>query len=620
MDPKQPLPPKLPAGIQTFEEVRDRQAVYADKTKYFPLLPEEGKAVFCARPRRFGKSLTVSAPDAFFSGRNELFQGLAAREFMNSPGFTPRPVIHLDLSEADDCENRDELKEALMSCLEVNAERHKVSLRGSRCSAAFSNLLKDVSRAASPKIVLLTDECDAPVISLIQRGLTYDPKLVAEQARSFMRSFCTKIKSNDQRLEFVFTTGISKFSRLGVFSPPNSLADISLDSEFAAFMGLTVKELEVYFAPHFNSTAKQLWLNEKELPERIREYYDGFSFDVRTGVCSPFSALLFFRDGEFNSRWMESGSSGFIRKFLRDYKLTAEEFSGLRASRNSAGTPEETGAEPPEGFPCQAGYLPLREGSGGFCTLDCPSFEVRTALPALFMDNLYSSERMAEAAAVELGHYLAAGDVHNMAVIFMRLFSGLSSSDRKEAFSVKIDQNVMTGMALEQAEERPGVSEQNSALSFMESLSLKKSGNFCRSVLQTCLRPVGAGARPEAGKNRGQAHMKVKHKDQDYIIEMKIADYSPAALKPAQAGLTQLRDCDCGGASEKPIFISLAVDLKARNTGACVFVKNGQTSVLDSQDLLQLLGPPTEEADYPRPSGNRIGLIKDQDSPLCQRH
>ncbi|MDR1084615.1 MAG: PD-(D/E)XK nuclease domain-containing protein [Deltaproteobacteria bacterium] len=179
----------------------------------------------------------------------------------------------------------------------------------------------------------------------------------------------------------------------------------------------------------------------------------------------------------------------------------------------------------------------------------------------------------------------------------MSLYSGLSSRDHADAVSVKTDQDVLTGTALEQAEKRRGFSEPNSAGSFLESLSLKKGENFYRSVLQACLWSVGADVRPEAGKNRGQADLETTYKDQHYIIEMKTAEDSPAALKSAQAGLTRIRGLDCGGASKNPILISLAVDLKARNIGACVFEKNGRTHVLDSQDLLRLREQPAEETE-----------------------
>jgi hypothetical protein len=147
MDHKQPDSPELPAGIHTFEEVRDRQAVYADKTKYFPLLPKGRKVVFCARPRRFGKSLTVSALDAFFSGRKDLFQGLDALEFMNSPEFTPKPVIHLDMSEFDNSRSLEILEGKIRKYLTGIAKQYKVALQWDDAASAFSNLLKDVNEA-----------------------------------------------------------------------------------------------------------------------------------------------------------------------------------------------------------------------------------------------------------------------------------------------------------------------------------------------------------------------------------------------------------------------------------------------------------------------------------------
>ncbi|MDR1086247.1 MAG: ATP-binding protein [Deltaproteobacteria bacterium] len=597
MDLKQPELPELPAGIQTFEEVRVRQAVYVDKTKYFPLLPKGRKVVFCARPRRFGKSLTVSALDAFFSGRKDLFQGLTAEKFMNTSEFTPKPVIHLDMSEFDNSRSLEILEGKIRKYLTVISEQYNVALQWDDAASAFSNLLKDVSKATSKKIVLLIDEYDAPVLSLIQRSeLTYNRRLV-EETRETIRSFYSKIKSNDKILDFVFITGISKFSRMGVFSPLNNLVDISIDSEFAAFMGLTQNELEENFAPHLSATAQKLRVTENELLEQIKDHYDGFSFDGKTRVYNPFSTLLFFEDREFNNYWMESGSNGLIRKFLLDKKLTVEEFSGVRVDKNFARMPGEIGATPPKGFLYQAGYLTLREGSDGSYTLNYPNFEVRTALSALFMDNLYADEELALEARLDLSGYLEKGDIPGLLVIFMRLYSGLSSRDHKDAVSVKMDEDVLTGMALEQAEKRRDVNEPNSAVSFMESLSLKKGENFYRSVLQACLWSVGADVRPEASKNRGQADLEVKYKANNYIIEMKIAKDSPAALKSAQAGLTQIRSNNYGGASKKPILISLAVDLEARNIGACVFEKNGQTSVLDSQDLLRLRELPTEEAD-----------------------
>jgi hypothetical protein len=167
--------------VQAFDDLRTKKTIYADKTEYFTLLQKGRKVVFCVRPRRFGKSLTVTVLDAFFSGLKELFQGLAAEEFMNPPKFTPKPVIHLDMSEGHGCYSQEILERAIKkNCLEVNAKKHKVALGGAYAATDFSSLLKDVNEAASQKIVLLIDEYDAPIISLIQRQLTSDPRLVEQ--------------------------------------------------------------------------------------------------------------------------------------------------------------------------------------------------------------------------------------------------------------------------------------------------------------------------------------------------------------------------------------------------------------------------------------------------------
>jgi hypothetical protein len=597
MDHKPPELPELPAGIHTFEQVRDRQAVYVDKTKFFPLLPKGRKVVFCARPRRFGKSLTVSALDAFFSGRKELFQGLTALEFMDSPEFAPKPVIHLDMSRVATSEGLQVLKERLRLRLESIAKRHNVSTRGSDPGSAFSCLIEDIRDAVSQRVILLIDEYDFPVISLIQKdAMTYDSKLV-EQTRDFMREFYTLIKANDEYIDFVFITGISKFSRMGVFSTLNNLVDISLKPEFAAFMGLTQEELEVNFAPHLIATAKQLRSDEKELLEQIRNYYDGFSFDGTTRVYNPFSTLLFFGDREFKKYWPLSGSNTFIRKFLKDQELTVEQFSGIAIDRDFADSPGEIGATTPEGFLYQAGYLTLRKDSQGAYTLDYPNFEVRAALSALFMDNLYSSQTQARTARLELGQHLAAGDVHNMLAVFWRLYAGLSYLDHTDAISQRLIKRVLGGFFRLFGKKLQDLADLNPEEKYLKDMRQKLGESFYRSALQSCLWGAEALVRPEAHNNKGRSDLEVRYNGRVYIIEMKTAQSKSAALKAAHDGMAQILKRDYGGAHKNPILISLAVDLKERNIGACVFIKNGETTVLESRDLLILAHQPDMESD-----------------------
>ncbi|MDR1109451.1 MAG: AAA family ATPase, partial [Deltaproteobacteria bacterium] len=297
MEKKLPL---LPVGMSTFKEIRNKLRVYVDKTRYLPEMSDHGKVIFLARPRRFGKSLTVSALDSFYSGEKELFVGLAAEKFMGSPDFAPRPVINLVMSRPSGSDSKELLQEKIIEELRRNAERHGVSPRGTDASGVFSNLIRDIQKASSQNVVLLIDEYDAPVIKVIQSpGLSKIEDLLKD-TRAVMSDFYSKIKDEDANLDFVFITGVTKFSRMGVFSTLNNLKDISLLPEFAGIVGFTQEELENSFRPFARRMADALDLGENVLLDKIRDYYDGFSFDGETRVYNPFSTMNFFGDMEFN--------------------------------------------------------------------------------------------------------------------------------------------------------------------------------------------------------------------------------------------------------------------------------------------------------------------------------
>ncbi|MDR1313026.1 MAG: AAA family ATPase, partial [Deltaproteobacteria bacterium] len=186
--------PVLPIGLADFEDLREKQAVYVDKTEYIADLEKAGKFIFCARPRRFGKSLTVDTLDAFYSGRKDLFQGLAAEKEMCSPNFLTCPVIRMDMSAVAGGDSKETLQALIMDRLGIVAKRHQVSLHGVNCANAFSRLIRDVHEESGQKAVLLIDEYDAPVINLVGRDkFTYDQKLLSD-TRNIMQKFYTQIK------------------------------------------------------------------------------------------------------------------------------------------------------------------------------------------------------------------------------------------------------------------------------------------------------------------------------------------------------------------------------------------------------------------------------------------
>ncbi|MDR1315038.1 MAG: AAA family ATPase [Deltaproteobacteria bacterium] len=365
--------PVLPLGLADFENLREKKAVYVDKTKYITDLEKAGKFIFCARPRRFGKSLTVNTLDAFYSGRKDLFQGLAAEKDMRSPNFVACPVVSLDMSAVAGSDSAIILQNRIMRRLGIVAERHHVSLRGEDCADAFSCLFQDVHEVNGQKAVLLLDEYDAPVIDLISRDkFPFDKKLLSN-TRNLMQKFYTQIKVEEKHIKFAFITGVTKFSCVGVFSRLNNLRDISLFPYFSAFMGYTHEELVTYFAPFITHTARLLKTNEEGLLNKLKEYYDGFSFDGETEVYNPFSVLSFFKARKFGNFWMESGSNTFVKKFLRDEEITVDQFQGQEIDYSWARAPGEIDATSPAGFLYQSGYLTLRATENGAYLLDYPN-------------------------------------------------------------------------------------------------------------------------------------------------------------------------------------------------------------------------------------------------------
>ncbi|MDR1623101.1 MAG: AAA family ATPase, partial [Synergistaceae bacterium] len=272
--------PKLPIGIQEFEKLRTERYLYVDKTKYLVDLIDNGAVYFLSRPRRFGKSLTVSTFDALFSGKRELFKGLYAEEFLDRPGFSPSPVLWLDMSKTTTDLGTEELRGSMLNILESEARRYDIALTRSLPDQALAELLETLGRRE--RVVVLVDEYDKPVIDSLD-----DPQK-ANAFRAVLRGFYTQIKAADRDTRFVFMTGITKFTKTGVFSAMNNLKDISMKDDYAAMLGYTEDELRRSFAPHIARMAGKFGLSEPELLARVKAHYDGFSFDGKTQLYNPF--------------------------------------------------------------------------------------------------------------------------------------------------------------------------------------------------------------------------------------------------------------------------------------------------------------------------------------------
>jgi hypothetical protein len=518
----------------------------------------------------------VNTLDAFYSGEANLFQGLAVEATMCSPDFIPYPVITLDMSSPAGSDNMQIFNDLLIECLRLNAERYNLSLRYSDSTGALAFLINDIWKLTGKKVVLLIDEYDAPVISLVQRDrLTYDDHLIA-QTRDMMSRFYTQIKYSHKKLEFVFITGVTKFSSMGLFSQLNTLRDISLMPQYAAFMGYTQDELTDNFGYFITKEAEKFKISETELLSKLRDYYNGFSFDGNTKLYNPFSINSFFLFNEFGNYWMRSCSEKLIKKYLVDKALTVDQFQNFEVDYSFADNPGEIDSTSVAGFLYQSGNLTLRSKGPGLYALDYPNLEVRQSISSLFLQNFNDSPENVAKSGRELAGYLSARNVQGTIDVFSKLLSGICYDDHaaasRAAHAESLDSVVgeVTGIDFQIDDAR------RLSAALAERILRKHGEGFYRSILHACLWTAGAKVTPEKHENIGRLDIEAAFGDLTYVFELKMAEDVIGGPEAALAGMMQIRDRGYGLASGNPILVSLAIGRKERNIVVSIFEMDGQ--------------------------------------------
>jgi hypothetical protein len=262
-----------------------------DKTAYLArLIEDRTKTWFLARPRRFGKSLTVSALKSIFSGEKELFKGLAVEKRLGEERFAPRPVIHLDLSDTVISRDLESFEESLRDLTVGAANQLKVVVRQNKPpSTVLSDLITETYSKYKSEVVILIDEYDFTVTGLL------DEQDKADSARKILREYYLKLKSKENYIYLTFVTGITKYARGGLYSAFNSPTDISLELAYGTVVGFTQDELERYYSKELDDVANTRNVTKEKILEEMKHYYNGFCFDGQTFVYNPFSTLQFFR-------------------------------------------------------------------------------------------------------------------------------------------------------------------------------------------------------------------------------------------------------------------------------------------------------------------------------------
>ena len=313
---------KLPIGIQDFESIRNDNYEYVDKTEYIYRLVNSGKPYFLSRPRRFGKSLFLSSLRAYFEGKKELFTGLKIMELEGDGenAWQKYPVFYFDFNKKNfrtDTALEEVLAAHLTDWEAVYGKEHEDRPLEER----FQRVLVRAVEQTGKNAVVLVDEYDKSL-------LESDPERL-EHNKTVFKGFFSTLKSYDHYLRFVFLTGVTRFSKVSVFSDLNQLNDISLDREYSGICGITQSELTDNFEPEIKQLAQAEGMDHEICLAELKKMYDGYHFSYDTeGVYNPFSLLNALSKKKFGLYWFSTGTPTFLIEKLKSSGFDAKQFTG----------------------------------------------------------------------------------------------------------------------------------------------------------------------------------------------------------------------------------------------------------------------------------------------------
>lgn len=479
---------KLPVGIQTFEEIINDGYLYIDKTQGLHELITTGKYYFLSRPRRFGKSLTLSTLKAIFTGQKALFAGLWI-EKRRDWGKT-NPVIHLQTSKLD--YQTLGLDAALQRALHQIAGQYGMNITAPSLKTLFAELLEKLAQQQG-KVVLLIDEYDKPLIDYVDN---------IEQAKAnqqTLKNFYSVIKDSDPYLQFLLITGVSKFSKVSVFSDLNNLYDISRDHRFAGLVGYTQDELEHYFSPYLPAVGQRLKMDRASLLVQLKDWYNGYSWDAETFVYNPFSILSFFQAQSFENFWFETGTPTFLIRLLREqqlFNLDNQQASSLVFSSYDI---ERLQILP---ILFQTGYLTIKaKDEFDLYQLSYPNREVRNSMLMYLIGDIRHDDPTATTPlVVHLHKAFQSNDLEQVVSIIKTIFKKIPSH-----------------------------------------IFIKEAESYYHSLIYLVFFYLGQYTQAEVNDSTGRIDCVVQTRTHIYIIEFKLD-------KSAEIALQQVRDKDYAGA------------------------------------------------------------------------
>ena len=478
---------RYPLGLQTFERIIKGNYVYVDKTELVYNLTHESTYCFLSRPRRFGKSLLVTTLQAYFEGKKDLFKGLAIDDLETD--WITYPVIHIDLSR-----NKYYCIENLHSTLNILISDYEKKYHiESNPNISYSDRLNKVIEAAveqtGHKAVILIDEYDAPMHDSMK-----DEDL-QDEIRNIMRGFFSPLKSEEDNLQFVFMTGISKFSQLSIFSELNNITNISMDDEYSNICGISKEELLENFHDDIEDLAKARKLTFEEAVAQLKFHYDGYHFSGDgADMFNPYSLLNTFRTNKFNSYWFSTGTPTFLIELLKEKGIDMLQLEDIWTSADRFDTPTKKITDP---IPVlyQSGYLTIKDyiETADTYKLAFPNEEVKKGFSnSLF--RYYAPDGMDDRDAISKAW------IDNFI---------LSTEDNMEAFLPHL---------------------QTFYKKFPYTL-INNNERHYQAVLYTILLILGCDVTPEVPTSDGRIDMVLKTKRSIYVLELKYKKDAETAME-----------------------------------------------------------------------------------------
>ena len=517
----------MPIGVQDFETLRTSSYVYVDKTQFIPKLEIVGRAYFLTRPRRFGKSLFISTLQAYFEGKKELFKGLSIEKFKveNNIEWKKYPVLKLDLN-AKKYTKEEHLDDILDNHINKWKQIYGIECEYKDPDSAFAYIIEALRKKFNQKVVILIDEYDKPLIA------TLENEELNNAFRSTLKAFYSVIKSLNGCIHLSFLTGVTKFSKVSIFSDLNNLYDISFDREYSSICGITEEELNCNFSNEVKLLANEYNKTYDEMLDALRHKYDGYRFSKNEEhIYNPFSLFNAFAKKELGDYWFETGTPTFLVRLLEkchfnipdlegNMKITLDNLDAYRVARESF-------------IPLlfQAGYITIKQYDEELnrYILGFPNDEVRYAFLKQLLKVYTTAHTSSDGTFIvdEFLENIRAGDIEKVLTLMKSLIA-----------SIPYD-------------------------SLPKEKSELREHNY-QSAIYLVFRLLGQYVRTEVHSSAGRSDVEVETKDGIYIFEFKMEGSKEEAL-------TQIKEsgyAEKHKASEKSIFIiGVSINEEERTLG-----------------------------------------------------